>query len=110
MPGPRKGTVIPNGPKIMALRTLRGWSREDLEWHTHLVVEELAKIELKRGRFYKRCESSRSKNRLAGISVTTLASIEKSKPTYPFTLKIVSTALDVEMQTLIHPLHPLCLA
>ncbi len=110
MPDPRKGTVIPNGPKIIALRTLRGWSREDLEWHTHLVVEELAKKELNRGRIYKRCVARRNKKKLAGIGLTTLSSIEKSRPAYPFTLKIVAAALGVEMQTLIHPQHSFCQA
>lgn len=110
MPGPRKGTVLPNGPMIIRLRTLRGWSREDLEWQTHLVVEELAKKELnRRGRISKRCIARRGKTKLAGIGLTTLASIEKSNPAFPFTIKIVAEALGVEMHTLIHPHDPFCL-
>lgn len=106
MPGPRKGTVIPLGYIIKALRIRKGWSRDDLEWQTHLVVEELAKKESHRSRIYRRWASRRKQNKLAGIGLSTLASIEKSKPALPFTLKIVAAALGVEVETLIDPQDP----
>lgn len=109
MPGPRKGTVLPIGPRIMERRLLKGWSREDLELATDLVVEELASKELKPGRMSRRLAKKRSEGNLAGIGLTTLASIEKSNPALPFTMKIVAAALGVEMRTLIHPQESLCL-
>ncbi len=89
------------------MRRLKGWSRYDLEWQTHLVVEELAKKEPRRSRINKRYEERSSKKKLTGISLNALASIEKGNPTYPFTLKIVAAALGVEMQTLLDPQDPL---
>lgn len=88
------------------MRILKGWARDDLGTETDLAVAELAKNELNRGRMTRRYEAKRRSNKPAGLCLTTLASIEQGKPAFPFTIKIVATALGVEMHTLIHPHDP----
>jgi hypothetical protein len=99
-------SVVPNGPLVAAYRKQRGWSREEFEWQSHLAVERAASEVTGDGRFRQRYQAKTSKGSFAGIGTTGLANIERGRPVYAFTLKIVAVTLGVPVRNLIHPADP----
>jgi transcriptional regulator with XRE-family HTH domain len=101
-----KRTLRPNGRTLTERRKMLGWSREELEWQTHITVQNLAAAEYaagKTGRFSHRLRHKEKTGQLAGISKATIASAEKGNRVFPATLEILARTLGVKMKEIVRP-------
>ena len=99
-----KRTLRPNGLALTERRKMLGWSREELEWQTHITVQNLAAAEVaagKPGRYSHRLRDKEKTGQLAGISKATIASAEKGNRVFPATLEILARTLGVKMKEIV---------
>ena len=96
----RNGTVLPNGPLVVALRKARGWSQEELEWQTEIAAErevaEESAARVKNGLFTRYKQRRHGNRQSLRVARHTISRVENGLPVYAMTLKIIAAALRVE--------------